>query len=301
MLHLSNNLLESLAGIGSYPQLTWFSCSDNQLTSVTEIELCSPLIHFRCCNNLLETLAGIEQCPLLEVLNCSDNQLQMLDQIVYLRYLRVLNYDNNPLGIQTVQTQRAIDRIRRVNTQSSIYADGQNVHDTHIQKTVCESLQRLLKDPAPVFSIQELIDSDLDKYVVRVLIRFCKDKSVHSVHLLTYAELLAYVWNRIKMSEHKIELLKILEEQVLDAEHKCFTGRFNRTLSVLVGFYPDIVIEIADSSRIGAIILAQQNSIRPYDPVQHRRLAHDALTEAGYGQEQIQEWLEAISEDPTEI
>ncbi|CAH6420999.1 Hypothetical protein MVR_LOCUS232 [uncultured virus] len=97
-------------------------------------------------------------------------------------------------------------------------------------------------------------------------------------------------------SEHKAQLLVILAEQVCDAECKCATGRFNRTLSVLAGFYPDIVIEISDSSRIGAIIIAAKGQAVPYSVQAHRQLALRMLLEAGYGSEEIEPWLEAIDE-----
>ncbi|CAH6420546.1 Hypothetical protein MVR_LOCUS159 [uncultured virus] len=153
-----------------------------------------------------------------------------------------------------------------------------------------------MTDPVPVFSVQTIIESDLSPHTISLLCEYCTDLTVHSHHLLTYAELLAYVWARVCRSEFKVELLRILEEQVTDSECKCFTGRFNRTLSVLVGFYPDIVISISDSSRIGAIIIAARDMIRPYDAVQHRALAHQQLLEAGYTELDIQPWLEAISE-----
>ncbi|CAH6420578.1 Hypothetical protein MVR_LOCUS169 [uncultured virus] len=180
------------------------------------------------------------------------------------------------------------------NRGSSVYSNRQNVHDVHIQKCVCESVQRLLTDPKPEFSIEMIIDSGLDERAIRLIVEYCGDMTVHSVHLLAYQELLAYVWARICRSEYKDELIKILGEQITDSECKCFTGRFNRTLSVLVGFYPDIIIEISDSSRIGAIILAVKDAMTPYDPVQHRERAQTLLLEAGYDAVIIQPWLDAI-------
>ncbi|CAH6421591.1 Hypothetical protein MVR_LOCUS287 [uncultured virus] len=155
----------------------------------------------------------------------------------------------------------------------------------------------LLLDPKPTFSIDSVITSGMSETAVRLLIEYCDDDTVHSRHLLTYTELLAYVWQRIEGSEHRTELIKILNDQILDANCKCFTGRFNRTLSVLAGFFDDIVIEISDSSRIGAIILAIKDRVVPYDPTTHRELAKVALLEAGYGEDEMQSWLEAIHED----
>ncbi|CAH6420582.1 Hypothetical protein MVR_LOCUS170 [uncultured virus] len=245
------------------------------------------------------TLSGLENCTQLKELNCEDNYLAVLDPLVYLRRLERLQYSGNPLNIQTVQVQRFLNRFNRAYYRPnifSVYTNRQSVHDEHIQKTVCDSVQNLLKDPKPTFSIETLINTGLDERTLRLLFEYCGDETVHSHHLLTYCELLGYVWARISRSEHRSELIKILGEQILDAECMCFTGRFNRTLSVMVGFYPDIIIEISDNSRIGAIIMTTNSKIKPYDPVLHRALAHKLLTEAGYDEDTIDPWLGAISE-----
>ncbi|CAH6420517.1 Hypothetical protein MVR_LOCUS151 [uncultured virus] len=158
-------------------------------------------------------------------------------------------------------------------------------------------MRNLLTDTKPEFSITQIVESGMDERAIRLLLEYCEDASIHSMHLLTYIELLSYVWARISRSDHKIELVKILGEQILDAECKCFTGRFNRTLSVLVGFYPDIVIEISDNSRIGAIILAVKDRLGSCDPKAHREHASKALLEAGYDEGTIEPWLEAITGD----
>ncbi|CAH6421585.1 Hypothetical protein MVR_LOCUS285 [uncultured virus] len=144
--------------------------------------------------------------------------------------------------------------------------------------------------------MDSVIASGINETAIRLLAEYCDDETVHSVQLLTYAELLAYVWQRIDKSEHKSELVKILGDQILDANCKCFTGRFNRTLSVLAGFFEDIVIEISDTARIEAIVLAIKDRIIPYDPVAHQQQARAALVEAGYSEEEMQAWLGAISE-----
>ena len=287
--------LVTLTGL-RYPQLKRFYCYDNRLISLEGIDQCPQLEILNCRNNRLATLAGINMCPQLRELYCDGNQLVSLEHAVYLRNLRSLHYANNPLGIQTIQVQRFLNHIDRVKTNKSIYSDAQNVHNIHIQKTVCESIQRLLTDPKPEFSIETILESGLDEKAIRLLVEYCSDTCIHSHHLLTYQELLSYVWARVYRSEHRDELLKILAEQVCDSECKCFTGRFNRTISVLVGFYPDIVIEISDNSRIGAIIIATRDRIYPYDPVTHREVASRELIEAGYTLAEIESWLGAITE-----
>ena len=313
-----NNKLETLSGIESCTQLEVLECGDNHLVSLREIENCSMLKRLSCHGNRLETLEGIEGCPQLQdlicnrnrlrslegiegcldlrQLSCKYNQIASLDPIVYLRRIKNLVTSGNPLAIQSVQVHRVLDMINgpHDHLSSSIYTDRQNVYNVHIQKSVCDSVRALLTDPKPVFSMRDVIDSDLDAATIEILIEFCSDTAVHSVHLLTYIELLGYVWQRICRSEHTNELLKILAEQVADAECKCFTGRFNLTLSVLVGFYDDICITISDNSRIGAIILAvrarlksQEGSQIPYNPHTHAVTARRELIEAGYILRQI--------------
>ena len=86
--------------------------------------------------------------------------------------------------------------------------------------------------------------------------------------------------------------MKILEDQIKDAECKCFTGRFNRALSVLVGFCDDIKIEISDNARIGAIILNIKSKYT--DIVKIKEISKKELLEAGYIETEIEPWLEAI-------
>jgi hypothetical protein len=210
------------------------------------------------------------------------------------------------LEIQNIQVQRMLERIDRTRYKSSsVYDDNQNVHDVHIQKCVCDSIQNLLKDSStPKLSDEDIINSDLNHRTKEALIEYCNETSVHSIHLITYRELLGYVWQRIQSSQHKNELLRILEEQIGDSICKCFTGRFNRTLAVLVGFFDDIQINISENSRISAIVLNRKekcsNDGSPHDPKRCAELIEQDLLEAGYSKEEIQPWIDAILEEVEE-
>ena len=304
-LHCSENRLASITELKGCPLMKNLNCSSNRITVLTGIEKCLQLTNLECAHNRLKSLAGVDRCLQLKELVCRSNMLTSLEPIVYLRYLWLLIHSDNPLDIQSIQVHRCLERTESNGRNGSVYADKQNVHNVHIQKCVCESIQNLLRDPKPIFAIDAIIESDLPEQAIRLLLEYCDDKTVHSHHLLTFIELLAYVWARIDRSEHKTELIKILGEQITDAMCMCLTGRFNRIVSVLVGFYPDIVIEISDSSRIGAIISVAGTKLEsqegdmlrmPYDAVKHRALAHKLLLEAGYTCEDIQPWLDAIED-----
>lgn len=296
VLRCCYNQITSLEPLLACTNLEELNCGHNQITSLEPLSVCTNLQKLYCYENQITSLEPLSVCVNIQLLFCIDNQITSLNPIIYLRRLEELRAYNNPIGLPTIQVQRFLDRFRGFNKNSSIYIDGQNVHDVTIQKSVCDSLQNLLKDKKIVFNLQKIIDSPLDEITKAMLIEYCQDTAVHSIHLVTYQELLGYVWNRIASSEHRDELFKILTEQISDSECKCFTGRFNRTLSVLVGFYDDIVIEISDNSRIGAIIIATKDKINPYNIEDHKKLALTNLQEAGYSQEEVKPWIDAIEE-----
>lgn len=295
--------LESIEGIGAYPNLETIWCNGNRLTSLKGIEACSRLREFYAHSNKLTSLAEISSLHNLTGLCCKYNEITSLDPVVYLQHLTYFTYDGNPLAIQSERFQRYIHRYEGSNRRSrvrerTVYDDGQNVHNVHVQQSVRRSLISLFTDPKPEFSPSDLLtmiaNTDMDDSVKQLLTEYCLNTYVHSDHMISYSELLAYVWNRITRSEHTAELFKILSQLILDSENKCFTGRFNRTLSVLVGFYPDIVIEISDTSRISAIILAIQKRTISYDPATHVEIATIELQQAGYTLDEIKPWIDAI-------
>ncbi len=287
------NQITSIEALSNCLNLRTLHCNNNQIKSLEPLSNCVKLRELFFGNNLIKSLEPLSNCINIRSLSFITNQITTLEPLIYLRRLYHISYVNNPIEIPTMQIQRMLNRIES-NNNSSIYNDRQNIHDIEIQRTVCDSVQNLLKDPKNDFSIDDIINSSLNESTIRALIEYCQDRAIHSVHLITYQELLGLVWNRIINSIHKSELMKILEEQIADSECKCFTGRFNRTLSVLVGFFDDIKINISNKSRISAIILNTKNKINPYDLIKHKEVATKELIEAGYLESDFKDWIDAI-------
>ncbi len=292
-LDCGSNQIKSLEPLSNCLNLQTLYCTDNQIVSLEPLSNCINLWELFCSNSQITSLDPLSNCVNLQKLFCHNNQITSLEPLIYLRRLNIIYYSDNPIEIPTLQIQRMLNRIDS-NSNSSIYNDNQNIHDTEIQRTVCVSVQNLLKDPKNNFTIDDIINSGLNKSTIESIIEYYQDQIVHSVHLITYQELFSLVWNRIQNSIHKSELMKILEEQIADSECKCFTGRFNRTLSVLVGFFDDIKINISDKSRISAIILNSRDKIIPYDVVKHKEAATKDLKEAGYVESDFKDWIDAI-------
>jgi hypothetical protein len=181
----------------------------------------------------------------------------------------------------------------RQDTLNSIYYDNQNVHDPHIQRSVTKSVQNLLQDKKPPISIEKILESNLSQKTKERITEYYQETAVHSIQLITFAELLDYVWQRIENSPHQKELVKVLDEQIQDAECMCFTGRFNRTLSVLQGFYDDIEITISASAQITAVVLRLKNI---YSDKELEMKIKEELTTLGYQQSEFKPWLDALDE-----
>lgn len=296
-LSCAHNKISSIDVLSSCIQLQILWCKSNFIKSLDPLSKCINLQELTCDNNLITSLSPISSCINLRELYCYNNQITSLEPLIYLRRLLRVIYYNNPLQPFTPQIRRYLDQIYIGScdiNKTSIYKDNQNVHDSFIQKSVCESVQNILRDPKPNFHVSELSQTNLKQNIVDLLIKYCQEETVHTIYLITYQELFSYVWQRIIKSQYKSELLKILEEQIMESENKCFTGRFNRTLSVLIGFYDDIKIEISDKSRIYAIILETKDKINPYNVSLHQELATQKLLDAGYTKEEIESWINAI-------
>ena len=297
-LNLTGNQISDLSPLTGLLQLKELNLYHNQISDLRPLAELLQLETLYLYENQISDLSPLTGLLQLEKLHLDRNRISDLNPLVYLRNLTTLTYRENPLDIQTVQTTRFLQRLEiGSSSRQSIYNDGQNVHNTHIQKSICKSLVNLLKDPQPEFSLQKIVDNKLlpDK-TKSLLVEYCEEKSIHSVHLITFEELLGYVWSRIENSSSSEDLFKILSEQIEDAECKCFTGRFNRVLSVLVGFYDDIVINISDNDRIGGIISIIGENIIPYNSEEHRNRSRERLLEEGYPEEMIEEWLSYIED-----
>lgn len=279
------------------PHLTWLSVDHNKLTTFP-FEKYPRLQTLYVQSNKLTTIDNITCCPRLKTINLKYNRIADFSPICLMPSITKLRYKGNTFRTQDPRTTRVLQRFKKVKVRAtnSIYADNQNVHNSSIQRSVQRSVVNLLKDPVIEFNPSSVIESDLSAEIKSIIIEYCNDDMVHSIHGLTYSELFAYVWARIQKHESKTELCRILADQIRDSECKCFTGRFNRTLSVLVGFCDDISINISDSARISAIVIAVGSTINPYSPAIHRELMTQALTAAGYETEEFRPWIDAIED-----
>lgn len=136
--------------------------------------------------------------------------------------------------------------------QSTTYSNSQNVHLTSVQNSATSAVKIILQSKRRPNYLQEIQHT----FAIRrlpahsALSDWCSESHVHSVHGITYGELLQHVWSIIWNHNNRSELTKILYDELQASTGLCSTGRFTRTINALTGFVNGIVVTISDKEEL---------------------------------------------------
>jgi hypothetical protein len=227
----------------------------------------------------------------LTYLYLNDNKITTIPlSILNRRLLRRFIFRHNPIKQIDVRIQRFIDNIYNRETHG-FFSDSENVHSLSIQSSVKDSIDNLMRDPFTMDKediIKQLIEESPG--CLQSLLCYLDDKDIHSTLYLTFFEVFVKVWGRIISSDFKADLIKRLEEEMMDSECKCFTGRMSRLVNVLVGFFSDINITVSNNERIGAIISSVLKGREMTDEL--KEVCRKSLKEAEIEEDEIGKWLD---------
>ena len=189
------------------------------------------------------------------------------------------------------------------------YNDTQNVYNYAIQLCVRDSINRITtRSDLKKYNIDELhaliiwlqTNNLLNEISTQLLFEYIADTTIHSLLLLTFSEVLWFIIQTIITDFSDIiqeEIFKVLNQEIIDADCKCFTGRMNRVINCLNGFSPLVVININDGEQIGNIIILVKNKLEltgVYTIEQHKIEVEKELLERNYDIDTIKIWLEYI-------
>ena len=300
----SANKLTSLP-VMNFPNLQILNCNHNQLTSLPVMNF--PNLQILNCNHNQLTSLPVMNFPNLHEFNCSYNRLTTLPIcILNFRHLQKFMYQNNAIEM-SLQIARFLDRINNLSiNRPNIYTDKQNVHNSTIQLCVRDSINNIttrtdLKKYDIVLLHTLIIENTiLTETSKSLLFEYVADTTVHSLLLLTFSEVLWFIIQTILTDfqiEEQQEIFKVLNQEIKDADCKCFTGRMNRVINCLNGFSPLVNINIKDGEQIGNIIMLVKNKLEltgTYTVEQHKLEVEKELLERNYDIDTIKKWLEYI-------
>jgi len=303
-----NNLL-SLPSNMNFPDLEDFNCSYNNLTSLPDNMKFYNLNNFYFWHNKLTSLPlSLMRCKKLTYISNSDysndetyyglrinkNNIKLSPQMErFLRNVKNKFYINNPIHIRN---------------NLSVYDDMQNVHNNSIQTSFKDSINNMtIRTDIPKYNIDDLIkmihnDDNLSLKTKERLVEYCYDENIHSTLLLTFAEVL---WSVLQTIQHDFdeekqkEIKTILNQEMDDAQGKCFTGRLNRIVNCLNGFSSLVNVVIKGSEQINNVIFVIKNRLekeKKYDIELHKEEVTETLRELEYNEDTISAWVDAIEE-----
>jgi hypothetical protein len=299
-LDCSNNQLTFLPeSIVNLTQLKRFDCGINKLLSLPgSIGNLTQLQRFDCgINKLISLPESIGNLTQLQQLYLYDNQLTTIPiQLILCTQLSKFIYYGNPIEFIPTPIRRMMNGRVRNYRNNGIYQDSQNVHSSSIQKSLQKSIFNLLNDPNDITDEQLKVliveTNEINDQTKSILFEYMAIGDEHSTIGITFTDLLKKVILRIDKNP---DLYQRLNEEMMDSECKCFTGRLTRLVNVLVGFCEDIRIEIGCAEQISNVIslVRERHQLDDSDELtdEAKEEIRVELLGRGYELSVINEWL----------
>ena len=258
-------------------------------------------------NNITEIPDEIGRLTNLIELIVSYNLITNINiNIINCRSLQLFRYNGNPVENISPSVTRFLRNTigySKDDKQLEVYDDNQNIHNHIIQESIRKSIMNIINQNLKIDEdkiMSEINDDSILSLKTKKLIEeYSKDTYYHSVLLITFKELLMYVWMLISINEHKNEIKSILNIEILDSENKCFTGRLSRLINCLNGFSELVEINISDNQQIANIIIITKNNLEEkneYSIEKHKEIVIKELKMRSYSNDLIAEWVEQIQE-----
>jgi hypothetical protein len=163
--------------------------------------------------------------------------------------------------------------------RKTIYDDGQNVHNSKINKSVIENVDKLYitfqyeVNKVDIENIENKLSLSLSSIEKMKLSgtfhRIQTDPSTFGKNKITMRTIFSCVWlkiNTIIEPNIKQELCNRLTEELLEANSLCATGHVSRLINCLVGFFDDIVILADYKDQIKVYVSNHYNKILSTHP-----------------------------------
>jgi pimeloyl-CoA synthetase len=94
--------------------------------------------------------------------------------------------------------------------------------------------------------------------------------------------------------ENKAEIYKILGQEIMDSECKCFTGRISRLVNCLNGYTSLVEIKIPETMEISNVIVMIKRSFSGETEEELKEIVRKELSERGYEEKLVDKYVEYV-------
>ncbi len=145
--------------------------------------------------------------------------------------------------------------IEELGSSFEIYENKENVHDTTINQQLSTVLKYLIETTDITSNSEDIYEIlQYDNLLVKSFQRIMFDTSTYDGK--TLLDVLLLIWERIKGSDYKEELVKRLKEELLEMDKTCSSGHLARLLNVLNGYIEIPIVKISFEQQLRSNVFA---------------------------------------------
>jgi Leucine-rich repeat (LRR) protein len=310
-LDLSYNQIENIKNLNQLTNLRELWLYNNQISKIECLNQLTNLRELYLYSNQIHKIECLNQLTNLQVLNLSYNKISRIENLDRLSNLRELWLYDNPIDCVPVSIMRLIHLTslyveheinpiigrflarNQIKIKKTIYQDGQNVHDSEINRSITDSLYRLMETKnvmSEEMVMQEIIGDHILTDPVKVaLVEYIKIQDVHSQLNVTFLEALRYVWTTVRQHKEADEIKRVMDQEMKDSICRCFTGRLSRLVNCLNGFDDRVVVKISDQQELANLIISIRQKTDSLE--EQQQMVQKEMSDRGYDEQTIREWL----------
>ncbi len=291
--------------------IKFLNVSYNQIKEVNYDNLSESIVEFKITHNFLT-----ETPPKLWINKTDYSQNEIEDKkkifIIFEDIYQNVNL-NRELERNRQQFIQNFNNIYNNPTQTNniLVNNYQTVHLSSINNSVSKSIKKILDDTKdmvknPLFK-KDLFSKVYGNIIYRNLfyqhhLIFIElnlnDKSIHSIHKVTYGELLEKIWFLIEKHPERKNIYQRLKTEIGESIGYCFTGKINRLVNVMSGYLEGIKVGLSEEEEMQMLIQSLIKKLAEKKITKND--AKDELTQIfeqfNYDEKKRVSWFEALDD-----
>lgn len=289
-----NMITEICSHMSGLKRLQELSMSNNMI--VTFPDFLTDMVSLKCLilsnNKITEIPVKINNMSNLVKFTMDNNKLLSLpNELSELSKLNIFTFHNNLIETISSELQEFFDK---VNSNGGIaYLDKESMEKKYDEYLEKEKKRAELIEKIKAYNYLE--DDEFKLETRRALAEYNASTEMHSSFEVTFKEVFDKMMEILIVRTHdkpdlRKEIKRRFDEEMMDSECKCFTGRITRLVNCFSGYFTDLVeIKLSDSEEIGNIITVIKSKYDDIEVVKKEVAAE--MKSRGYEQEKIDEWI----------